>query len=128
MFIATRSTRHGDVNSVPGMAHTAHSLDSTRCSDAITTHAAIYSTLKKNAIYCTYFMNRDSLLDDILGCNEMKDALRQVTTLHRFSLRLQENDVSGYYTQKWWMSEIESWLHRDLHATISVELWLSIGM
>ncbi len=67
----------------------------------------------------TYFMSRDRFLNDILGCNEMKDALRRFLTLHRFSFTLEENDMSGY-RQKWWRSEIESRLHRDLHASISV--------
>ncbi len=76
----------------------------------------------------TYYMNRDSFLNDILGCNEMKDTLQQFPTLRRFSLTIDENDMSGY-TQNWWRSEIQSRLHRDLHAAIlAVELRPQISM
>ncbi len=88
----------------------------------------LYSALFRKHDTChTYFVNRDSFLNDFLGCNEMTDALRQFPTLHRFSLTIEENDTSGY-RQNWWRSEIESCLHRSLHAAISVELRLTVGM
>ncbi len=75
-----------------------------------------------------YLIDRNSFLDNILACNEMKDALRQFPTLRSFSLKLYENDISDN-RQKWWRSEIQSRLHRDLHAAIlAVELRPQISM
>ncbi|KAI0760809.1 hypothetical protein C8Q74DRAFT_1299076 [Fomes fomentarius] len=68
----------------------------------------------------TYFIDRDSFLNNVLGCNEMKDALRQFPELRRISFLLFENDTC--YSKGWWKTEIESRLQTDLHAAISVEL------
>lgn len=74
------------------------------------------------------FMDRDSFLNDILNCNEIKDALRQFPALQDISLRLWENDTLRY-GEEWWRSEIESRLQPDLRAAISVDLnskiWIS---
>lgn len=76
----------------------------------------------------TYCMDRDSFLNDILNCNEVKDALRQFPALQDISLRLWENDTLRY-GEEWWRSEIESRLQPDLRAAISVDLnskiWIS---
>ncbi len=74
----------------------------------------------------TYFIDRDSFLNNVLGCKEMKDALRQFPELRRISFLLFENDTR--YSKGWWKMEIESRLQTDVHAAISVELDVLKGM
>lgn len=82
-----------------------------------------------NGTRYTYAMDRDSFLNDILGCNEIKDALRQLPSLRHISFTVSEND-SAPYDEEWWWAEIVNRLQPDLpHTAISVHLnsriWIS---
>lgn len=75
-----------------------------------------------------YSMNRDSFLNDVLACSEMKNTLRQFPALQHVYFTLRESNTDVHYREEWWRSQIESRLYPDLHAAISVTHWLAESM
>ncbi|KAI0748948.1 hypothetical protein C8Q74DRAFT_1311593 [Fomes fomentarius] len=81
-----------------------------------------------NGTQYTYSMDRDSFLNNILGCNEIKDTLRQFPALQHISWTVCENE-SSRYDKEWWWAEIVDRLQPDLPRTVisvhlSSEIWI----
>ncbi|KAI0788386.1 hypothetical protein C8Q74DRAFT_677944 [Fomes fomentarius] len=69
-----------------------------------------------------YYINRECILDNVLGCRESTDTLRPFSALRLLSVTIYENDRSQH-GEKWWRAEIASRLHVHLRAVIDVILF-----
>lgn len=70
---------------------------------------------------CTYAIDRDRLLDHVVGSDEIVDVLKGFPALHHISFCLHENE-SLHHNEEWWVTEITGRLRGQLRATIAVRL------
>ena len=57
--------------------------------------------------------DREDFLNNILGCSEMTESLRQISALRRLQLVLREGDPV-HFSEQWWNSEVASRLQKHL--------------